>query len=241
MARTKEFDPGRALHRAISVFSQKGFAATSTDELMRAMEVGRQSMYDTFGDKRALFLKALGVYVSENVRAINAELRAPGSPLAAIRNALVHFSERKDLSSTDGCMGINAICEFGMRDEDVTRITRRAANVQRHTLMDTLRRAQKEGDLAARTDIDSLADFFESTLAGIRIAAKAGKTRPALRRIAEVASGTFALRCGVRTANDLMDPNTGITSAGLTGVITAMDTPIPRVRWGRRFRLPSSQ
>ena len=191
MARPKEFDLERALHRAIDAFSQKGFAATSTDELMRAMEVGRQSMYDTFGDKRSLFLKALEVYVSENVRAINVELQAPGSPLAAIRSALVHFSERKDLSSTDGCMGINAICEFGMRDEDVTRITRRAANAQRHTLMDTLRRAQMEGELDTRTDIESLADFFESTLAGIRIAAKGGKTRPALRRIAEVASGTF--------------------------------------------------
>jgi AcrR family transcriptional regulator len=192
MARPKEFDRERALHRAISAFSQKGFAATSTDELMRAMELSRQSMYDTFGDKRALFLKALEVYVSENVRAINDELQAPGSPLAAIRSALVHFSERKDLSSTDGCMGINAICEFGMRDEDVTRITRRAANAQRRTLMDTLTRAQMEGELDAQTDIEGLADFFESALAGIRIAAKAGKTRPALRRIAEVASGTFA-------------------------------------------------
>ena len=192
MARTKEFDRERALHRAISAFSQKGFAATSTDDLMRAMEVGRQSMYDTFGDKRALFLKALEVYVRENTRAISVELQAPGSPLAAIRSALVHFSERKDLSSTDGCMGINAICEFGMRDEDVTQITRRAANAQRHALMDTLRRAQMEGELDARTNIESLADFFEATLAGIRIAAKAGKTRPALRRIAEVASSTFA-------------------------------------------------
>src|SRR6202011_105073 len=146
MARPKEFDQERALHRAISVFSQKGFAATSTDDLMRAMDVGRQSMYDTFVEKRALFLKSLKVYVFKNVLAINVELQAPGSPLAAIRSALVHFSERKDLSSTDGCMGINAICEFGMRDEDVTRITRRAANAQRHTLMDTLRRAQMQGE-----------------------------------------------------------------------------------------------
>ena len=192
MARQKEFDLEKALHRAISAFSQKGFAATSTDDLMRAMEVGRQSMYDTFGDKRALFLRALEVYVSESVRSMNVELQSPGSPLAAIRSALVHFSERKDLSSANGCMGINAICEFGMRDEDVTRITRHAANSQRHTLMGTLRRAQLEGELDAQTDIESLADFFESTLAGIRIAAKAGKTRPALRRIAEVASRTFA-------------------------------------------------
>src|SRR5216683_1389740 len=105
MARPKEFDQERALHRAISI----------------------------------LFLKALEVYVTEKVRSINVELQTPGSPLASIRRALVHFAERRDLSSTDGCMGINAICEFGMRDEDVTRITRSAARIQRHTLMDALR------------------------------------------------------------------------------------------------------
>jgi TetR/AcrR family transcriptional regulator, transcriptional repressor for nem operon len=192
MARPKEFDQEKALQRAISVFSQKGFGATSTDDLMHAMGVGRQSMYDTFGDKRALFLKALEVYVVESVRAINAELQTPGSPLAAIRRALIHFAERKDLSSTDGCMGINALCEFGMRDEEVTQITRSAARVQRNTLMDTLRRALLEGELDAHTDIESLADFFDSTLAGMRIAAKAGKTRPALKRIAVVASIAFA-------------------------------------------------
>jgi AcrR family transcriptional regulator len=192
MARPKKFDQEKALHRAISIFSQKGFAAAATDDLMRAMDVGRQSMYDTFGDKRALFLKALQVYVTENVRSMNVELQPSGSPLASIRRALVHFAERKDLSSTNGCMGINAICEFGMRDEDVTRITRSAARIQRRTLMDALRRAQREGELDAQTDLESLADFFESTLAGIRIAAKAGKTRPALRRIAEVASVVFA-------------------------------------------------
>jgi hypothetical protein len=61
-------------------------------------------------------------------------------------------------------MGIDAICEFGMRDEDVTRITRRAANAQRHTLMDTLRRAQMEDELDARTNIESLADVKSSVL-----------------------------------------------------------------------------
>ena len=191
MARPKEFDQEKALHRVISVFSQKGFAATSTDDLMRAMDVGRQIMYDTFGDKRALFLKALEVYVVESVHAINVELQTPGSPLAAVRRALIHFAERKDLSSTDGCMGINAVCEFGMRDEEVMQITRSAARIQRYTLMDTLRRARLEGELDAHTDIQSLADFFDSALAGMRIAAKAGKTRPALKRIAVVASMVF--------------------------------------------------
>jgi hypothetical protein len=48
---------------------------------MRVMGVGRQSMYDTFGDKRALFLKALDLYVTESVHSINAELQRPGPDL----------------------------------------------------------------------------------------------------------------------------------------------------------------
>src|ERR1700737_4862571 len=105
MARPKEFDQETALRKAIGLFSKQGFAATSTDDLMRVMDVGRQSMYDTFGDKRALFLKAL-----------------------------VTFAERKDMCSAEGCMGLNAIGEFGQRDEDVSRITRKAARLLRQTL-----------------------------------------------------------------------------------------------------------
>ena len=97
-------------------------------------------------------MKALEVYVSESVRSINVELQAPRSPLASIRSALVHFSERKDLPR-DGCMGINETREFGIRDEDVTRITRRAPNAQRHTFMETLRRAQIEGEPDAQADL----------------------------------------------------------------------------------------
>jgi TetR/AcrR family transcriptional regulator, transcriptional repressor for nem operon len=147
MARPKEFDQERALHRAISIFSRKGFAATSTDDLMRAMDVGRQSMYDTFGDKRELFLRALEMYVTESVQSINAELEKPGSALSSVRNALVTFAERNDLSSSEGCMGLNAICEFGQRDSEVTRITRNPARSQRHALMLTLARAKKQGEL----------------------------------------------------------------------------------------------
>src|SRR5882757_6730846 len=107
MARPKEFDQDIALRKAIRLFSRQGFAATSTDDLMRAMNVGRQSMYDTFGDKRALFLRALELYVTESVHAIRAELEKPGSGLSAIQNALVTFGERGDLSSAEGCMGLN--------------------------------------------------------------------------------------------------------------------------------------
>ncbi len=191
MARPKEFDQEKALRKAIRLFSQQGFAATSTDDLMRVMEVGRQSMYDTFGDKRALFLKALELYVTESVHSINVELERPGSALAAVRNALVTFAQRKELSSAEGCMGLNAISEFGQRDADVTRISRDAAHVLRQTLMDVLTRAKKQGEISSDANLDSVADFFESTLAGIKMAAKAGKSRLALRNIAAFAARAY--------------------------------------------------
>jgi AcrR family transcriptional regulator len=191
MARPKEFDQDKALHKAIRLFSQQGFAATSTDELMRVMDIGRQSMYDTFGDKRALFLRALELYVTESVQSIGVELDRNGSALAAVRNALVSFAERKDLSSSEGCMGLNAIGEFGQRDADVTRITRNAARIQRQNLMKVFARAKIQGEIDANADLEGMADFFESTLAGIRIAAKAGKSRQALRKVAAFAGRAF--------------------------------------------------
>jgi AcrR family transcriptional regulator len=191
MARPKEFDKEKALRKAIRLFSQQGFAATSTDELMRVMHVGRQSMYDTFGDKRALFLEALKIYVTESVHSMNVELQRPGSALSAVQNALATFAERKDLSSEEGCMGLNAISEFGQRDADVTRIARNAARVQRQTLIRVLSRAKKQGEVSSDANLNSMADFFESTLAGIRMAAKAGKSRQALRNIAAFAARAY--------------------------------------------------
>jgi TetR/AcrR family transcriptional repressor of nem operon len=191
MARPKEFDQEKALRCAVLLFSQQGFAATSTDELMRVMDIGRQSMYDTFGDKWALFLKALEMYVTESVQSINAQLEKPGPALAAVRNTLITFAERNDLSSADGCMGLNAISEFGQRDADVSRIVKGAARAQRQALIRVLNRAKEQGELRSDEDLDSMADFFASTLAGIRMAAKAGKSRKALRNIAIFAGRAY--------------------------------------------------
>ena len=191
MARPKELDRDEALQKAIGVFCDKGYAAASTDELMHAMKISRQSMYDTFGDKRELFLKALEMYVTDSVSSINMELEKPGSALAAVRNALVSFAERKDLSSGEGCMGMNAICEFDQRDADVTRIIQKAGRTLRQTLIRVLTRAKSQGELRPDADLDRMADFFESTLAGIRMMAKAGKSRQALRNIAAFAGKAY--------------------------------------------------
>lgn len=193
MARRKEFDQEAALREAIAAFGRKGFTATSTEDLMRGMKVGRQSMYDTFGDKRALFLKALALYSQENLAAIAAELGKPGSPLANIRNALMRFTDRPDIAPMDGCMGINALCEFGLEDPEVLQALQGegAAKALRQLLVKHLKRARAAGELADDADILGLADFFDSTLAGLRVAARGGKNRTELKRIAEIASKAF--------------------------------------------------
>ncbi len=68
MARHKEFDRDTALKAAIDVFSEHGYEGTSTDALLAAMKISRQSMYDTFGDKRSLYLEALKRYNIDSVR-----------------------------------------------------------------------------------------------------------------------------------------------------------------------------
>lgn len=193
MARHKEFDEEAALRGAILAFARKGFTPTSTEDLMNTMKVGRQSMYDTFGDKRSLFLKALELYCQENMAAIAAELQQPGSPLANVRNALMLFTQRADIAPTDGCMGINALCEFGLQDQEVLQAMNGQGNAKtmRRLLLTNLRRARAGGELSTDADIMGLADFFDTTLAGLRIAARGGKNRAELKRIVKIAWRAF--------------------------------------------------
>ena len=62
MARHKEFDRDEALQRAMEVFWSRGYEAASVGELVKQMGINRQSLYDTFGDKHALYLQALDRY-----------------------------------------------------------------------------------------------------------------------------------------------------------------------------------
>jgi AcrR family transcriptional regulator len=66
----------------MSVFWSKGFTATSTSDLVEAMQIGRQSLYDSFGDKRALYLEALAQYAQQSVTAHIERLRSGKTALA---------------------------------------------------------------------------------------------------------------------------------------------------------------
>lgn len=91
---------------------------------------------------------------------LDAELERPGSAQSAVQNALVPFAERNDLCSAEGCMGLNAISEFGERDAEITQITRTAARALRQALMGVLTRAKSQGELSR--DADTSASQYRS-------------------------------------------------------------------------------
>ena len=118
MARPREFDRAEALNKAMAVFWLKGYAATSTADLLEAMQIGRQSMYDTFGDKHALYLEALRQYNESSVGELLRSLQT-GTALEGLANMLFTFASRPEKDNAKGCMGVNAVCEFGQGDAEV--------------------------------------------------------------------------------------------------------------------------
>src|SRR5256714_15658440 len=85
MARPKEFDRDEALQKAMEVFWSRGYEAASINDLVKHMGINRQSLYDTFGDKHALYLQALDRYREVEGRKMFELLEQPGSVKKSLR------------------------------------------------------------------------------------------------------------------------------------------------------------
>jgi AcrR family transcriptional regulator len=187
MPRPKEFDRDEALQKAIGVFSEKGYAAASTDELMRAMKISRQSMYDTFGDKRQLYLEAFRRYVADSIDEQIGYLEKSSSPLAGIEKMLLAFATRAERDGIVGCMGVNAICEFGRSDPEVTSLGDAESIRLNAALEQALRQAKTKKEIGKTVKESAAAQFLRATLSGMKVAAKAGADTPALKSIVRFA------------------------------------------------------
>jgi TetR/AcrR family transcriptional regulator, transcriptional repressor for nem operon len=105
----------------VAIFCDDGFEGASTEDLLRGMDISRQRMYDTFGDKRALYLKALCRYVAERVAIQIVILSAEASALIGLEAALNVAAVDTSRKASTGCMGIGigAICEFGRSGDEI--------------------------------------------------------------------------------------------------------------------------
>ena len=184
MARPREFDRDTALKRAMSVFWAKGYAGTSTDDLLEAMSIGRQSMYGAFGDKRTLYVEALGCYQQDSVAGHLDRLRSAPSPIAGIENLLLGLISFDDDRRLLGCMGVGSVGEFGTTDAELTALHARSGAILFRALVEQLHAAQNAGEIDPSLDAERAAKFVQTTMQGIQVAARAGASVEALRDVA---------------------------------------------------------
>lgn len=191
VARSKEFDPQQALTAAVDVFWRHGYEKTSLDDLMAGMNVGRQSLYDTFGDKRSLYLSALDEY-RKTTQAAMKRLFESGHPVRECFGAILFgICSESRADHERGCLLLSANLERRADDKDIAALVRRNQTEVEVIFEEALRAGQQKGHLGPDKDPAALASFFLATIQGMRQAARAKSVRAALERIARVALSTL--------------------------------------------------
>ncbi|WP_428696819.1 TetR/AcrR family transcriptional regulator [Stappia sp.] len=183
MARPRTFDVDTALDGASRVFREHGFEGTSAQMLVDAMGIGRQSLYDTFGDKWQLYLDVVRRYAIAEAGEHRAALRTGQRAIDGIRAMLDRVVREAEVP----CLGVNSIAEFGCSHPELTEINAAADRGLRAAMVESIRKAQAEGDIAVTLDPDRLATFLMASFAGIRIAARGGAQPDNLANLGEMA------------------------------------------------------
>jgi TetR/AcrR family transcriptional repressor of nem operon len=130
MPRRKAFDREEVLLKAMMVFRDKGYEATSMQELVRRMGINRFSLYQTFKSKHELFVQALQAYYENVAIPFFARLRDSDQGLRALEATLIALVSRvKTGESPNGCLLCNTIAELGAkRDKRTAAIVARYLN-----------------------------------------------------------------------------------------------------------------
>ncbi|GAA3438572.1 TetR/AcrR family transcriptional regulator [Kutzneria kofuensis] len=176
MVRHKEFDPDEAVADAMALFWERGYEATSVQDLVERTGVGRRSMYDTFGDKHSLYLRALDRYIGMTEDGFRRSAASAADGLSAIRAlfAAILESDDKDLR---GCLIVNSSTELGPTDDDAAERLRRHLDVSREALDAQVRRGQRDGSVTDRIDPGTLTAVAFNAWLGIRVAVRARTPR----------------------------------------------------------------
>lgn len=190
MARPAQFDRDAVIQRAIAIFSRHGYEGTSTEALLAAMGVGRQSLYNAFGDKWKLYLEALRRYIEHSVGDQLRSLNSNPSPAEGIKALIQRMVDEAATSPEPSCLGISAVCEFGTTKAEVTALSNAASRMLATAIAARVIEAQATGILEKSIRPDEMAAFVLGTLSGIKVAARAGASKDTLEGIARM-----AMRC----------------------------------------------
>src|SRR5882724_2917343 len=183
MARPREFDADTALDGAIGVFREHGFEGASAEMLVNAMGIGRQSLYDTFGDKWRLYRSAVRRYGMGECAAHFEALRSGARAIDGIDAMLRRVVE----TACQPCLGIGSICEFGVSRPDLAEVHAPLAKTLRDAIAARVRDAQRDGDVASNLHPEAASKFLIANISGSRRAARGGANLAAVACLADMA------------------------------------------------------
>lgn len=185
--RPRAFDPDKALDRALRVFWKRGYEGASLPELTRAMGINRPSLYAAFGNKEALFKKAIERYVSGPASPARDALQAPTAREVVQQLFAAGIELTTSSRNPRGCFIVQGALACGQDSETARRelLKRRAATEL--ALRERFERAIAEKDLPTGTDAADLARYVTAILHGMAVQAAGGASRKSLQRVAKLA------------------------------------------------------
>ena len=185
MARLKDFDEERALDSAVDCFWKHGYEATTVRDLADAMKIGGTSLYNAYGDKRALFERSLERYANRSMRDRIARMEVEHRPKEAIRAFLAEIVERS-LRDPDrkGCLLINSALDVAPHDAEIGKVVGGYLDEIRAFFRRNIDAARKAGQVPRGIDAEEISGHLLGVLLGIRVLARTG----ALRKLLEAAA-----------------------------------------------------
>jgi AcrR family transcriptional regulator len=185
--RPRSYDPELALQRATEAFWKTGFAGTSLDDLAAATGMNRPSLYAGFGDKRALYVKALNRYWERGLQTMDEVLR----PQMSLSDALyrlyqlalgMYFSNK---GRARGCFGIGTALTEAVEDP-LIRAAFADGLCRIHAGFESrIQRAKSSGELSASADVETLAGLASAVLTSLAVRSRAGMSRESLEQFAK--------------------------------------------------------
>lgn len=173
MARTKDFDEHEVLNKAIALFWHKGYNGTSMQDLVDGLGISRSSLYDTYGDKHTLYIKALESYQSDASAKVCAIVSGGGPAKQTLKKMLQLITgELLDDQNHKGCFMVNAEVEVAPHDKEVSMLVCQNDQQVEDAFYHVIKKGQESGEIGARQDARALARFTFNTVKGLRVTAK---------------------------------------------------------------------
>ncbi len=179
----KSFDETQAIDKAINVFWQKGYEATSISNLVDGIGINKGSLYNAFKGKRQLFLMALAQYDNAIRRDMLTDLENLDDPVLAFRT-LFDTLVTQAVKDDRGCFFVNTFIEFDSHEAEVQALLKKSASEFEAFFQRGIEVAQARGDLSKEINPYSAAKGLYSMVVAIRVLARGVSDESALRVVA---------------------------------------------------------